>query len=225
MDETVKPRRAYHAPVRRARAAAVRERIVEAATQSFLERGFAGVTVDEIAMRAGTSAQTVYTAFGTKAGLLISVVAARVANDAQGGIALFERAWMRPAVEEPDPIRRLAAYSAGVRQIYERAIGLFEVLREAGTHDPTVAALWTRAKLARLDDQVMVAEALERAGALREGLAVKRAADVLWTLVGPEVYAALVEERGWSPAEYQGWLAAMLAAALLVDHARPAEGT
>ncbi len=50
-----------------------REAILEAATEEFAERGYAGARVDGIANRAGANKQLVYRYFGTKAELYRTV--------------------------------------------------------------------------------------------------------------------------------------------------------
>jgi hypothetical protein len=42
-----------------------------------------------------------------------------------------------------------------------------------------------------------------------------RAADIIWTLTGYDVYRALVTQRHWPAGRYQNWLAATLAASVL----------
>ena len=49
MSDTARPRRTYDATSRRVRASATRVRIVEAATRAFLDRGYAGATIPQIA--------------------------------------------------------------------------------------------------------------------------------------------------------------------------------
>ncbi len=56
------------APVRR-------RAILEAANEIFLERGYAGASVDAVVERAGGSKATVYALFGNKEGLLTALVA------------------------------------------------------------------------------------------------------------------------------------------------------
>jgi hypothetical protein len=41
--------------------------------------------------------------------------------------------------------------------------------------------------------------------ALRPGLDVGRATDILWTLNHPDVWLLLVDQRGWTPAEWEQW--------------------
>lgn len=55
-----------------------RERIVEAALEVFLRRGFAGASMDEITGAAGVSKRTVYAHFGDKEALFLAAVSATV---------------------------------------------------------------------------------------------------------------------------------------------------
>jgi hypothetical protein len=58
-------------------------------------------------------------------------------------------------------------------------------------------------------------ESLDRKGALRAGLAVDAAADILWTLNHPSVYQLLTGRCGWSPERFEEWLADVLSSQLL----------
>jgi len=51
-----------------------RNEILEAATEVFLERGFAGASTDAIVERSGGSKETIYCHFGNKAGLFRAVI-------------------------------------------------------------------------------------------------------------------------------------------------------
>ena len=51
--------------------------------------------------------------------------------------------------------------------------------------------------------------------ALRPGLGVARAADILWTLNHPDLYWLLVNERGWTPEQFEEWLGDALCSQLL----------
>lgn len=50
------------------------QKIIEAATQLFLEQGFAHTNLDQVIERCGGSKQTIYSYFGDKRGLLFAVV-------------------------------------------------------------------------------------------------------------------------------------------------------
>ena len=68
MSSDVKPARRYDSSRRRELAAHTRSAVLEAARRLFLEHGFAGATMSDIASAAGVSVQTVYKAFGNKPG-------------------------------------------------------------------------------------------------------------------------------------------------------------
>jgi hypothetical protein len=44
---------------------------------------------------------------------------------------------------------------------------------------------------------------------------VHKAADIIFTLLSPEVYLLLTAERGWSPAQWRRWLTDTIAQAIL----------
>ena len=75
--------------------------------------------------------------------------------------------------------------------------------------------MYRQRQQARYQDQRRVAEALAVRGALRAGLPVARAADIIWAIANPRTQHALIAERQWTAAEYERWLADLLAAALL----------
>jgi hypothetical protein len=54
--------------------------------------------------------------------------------------------------------------------------------------------------------------------ALRRGLDVTCAADILWTLNNPDVYRLLVGRRGWTPDEHEGWLDDIICEQSLEEH-------
>jgi hypothetical protein len=45
---------------------------------------------------------------------------------------------------------------------------------------------------------------------LRPDLTTARAADILWSLTGEDVYRLLVEQCGWPVSRYQRWLESAL---------------
>jgi hypothetical protein len=52
----------------------------------------------------------------------------------------------------------------------------------------------------------MAARGFQEQGALRPGLSVGRAADILWLYAGPWTYRSFVTDRGWSLDEYEAWI-------------------
>ena len=73
------------------------------------------------------------------------------------------------------------------------------VIRSAAPADPDVAGLWRLIQSDFHANQGSVVQVLHEKRALRPGLDVARATDILWTLNHPDVWLLLVVERGWTP--------------------------
>ncbi|HEX6674987.1 MAG TPA: helix-turn-helix domain-containing protein [Actinomycetes bacterium] len=216
MSEGVKPRRRYDSRRRQAQAAQTRHDILVAAHEPFLQRGYAGTTLASIATAAGVVVETVYRAYGSKAGLFKAVVEAAVA----GGAARAERPPdERPAIQaviaETDPRRQLELYAATQPGIHARVGPLLRVLGEAAAAEPELAEVARQLEAQRLAGMGRFAQLLADRGALRPDVPVQEARDVLWTLNAHAVHDLLVTQRGWSPERYRDWLADTLARALL----------
>jgi hypothetical protein len=160
--------------------------------------------------------RTVSLAFETKAGLLRSLWNTRLrGDDTEAPVA--QREWYREVLEEPDPVRKLRLNARNSRNAKSRVGRLLNVIRAGAQVDPDVAALWNRIETEFHANQRAVVETLHASKALRRGLSVDRATDVLWTLNHPDVWRLLVAERGWTPGQYERWFAETSRAQLLRD--------
>jgi AcrR family transcriptional regulator len=208
--------RRYDAPLRRERAAQTRVRIIEAAQQVFLERGYAAATIPRIASEAGVAVETVYRAAPGKAGLLAAAVEAALAGGTDHAeLPVEQRPGIRRVIEEQDPARKLRLYAATQPGVYGRAGPLLRVLDEAATSVPDLAELRDGYSARRLQGMRQLATMLAEQGALRAGLTPQRAADILVTVCSRANYDSLVAERGWSPEAYRDWVADTLVRTLL----------
>lgn len=184
----------------------------------FLERGYVGATIPRIAAEAGVAVETVYRSASGKAGLLAAAVQAALAGGAERAeVPVEQRPAIRRVIEETDPRRQLRAYAATQPGVWGRVGPLLHVLDVAATTDPALVELRDRHAAQRLDGLRRFAALLAERGALRPGLDVERAADILWTVCAQANYDSLVTARGWTPEEYRDWLADTLIAALLAD--------
>jgi AcrR family transcriptional regulator len=216
MSETARPKRRYDATGRRAQAAQTRADVIEAARRVFLERGYAGATIPRIAAEAGVAVETVYRAATGKAGLLEAAVQAALAGGAERAEVLVEqRPGVRRVIEETDPRRQLEAYAATQPGVWRRVGPLLRILDAAASTDETLATLRDQHAQFRLQGLRRFAALLAERGALRPGLSVDRAADIIWTLCAQANYDSLVTSRGWSDQDYRRWLSETLAHALL----------
>ena len=214
MAEHVKPRRGYHSPRRQQQAAATRQAILEAAQRLFERQGYPTTTMEQVAAEAGVALKTVYVAFTTKSGLLRALWDLRLKGD-QDDAAVAERPWYREVLEEPDPERQLRSNARNACVVKRRIGGVLKILRSAAPVDPDAAALWRLIQTDFSDNQRVIVESLQAKRALRPDLDVARATDILWTLNHPDVWLLLVDERGWTPEQWERWFADTACAQLL----------
>jgi AcrR family transcriptional regulator len=215
MAERVKTRR-YESPRRREQAAATRRQILEAAQRLFERQGYAATTMAAVAAEAGVALKTVYVAFETKSGLLRALWHLLLRGDEEDA-PVADRRWYQEVLEEPDPDRLVRLTARNSRAVKERAGALMGVIRSAASTDADIALLWARIQADFHDNQRAIVEALHARKALRPGLGVARAADVLWTLNHPDLWLLLVGERGWAPAQWERWFTDVVRSQLLVS--------
>jgi|SRR5581483_699984 len=201
---SVKPTRKYESPHRREQMAQTRTKILEAARRLFEAQGYSATTMNAVAAEAGVALKTVYVAFESKAGLLRALWHVLLRGDERPE-AVGQRAWYREVLDEPDPARQLALNARNSRIVKERAAELMHVLASAAASDADAADLWERIQVEFHDNQQAIVRSLQRKRALKPGLGVKRATDILWTLNHPQVFRLLVKDRGWTPAQYEAW--------------------
>jgi len=206
--ESVKPNR------RTEQARATRRRIIECALELFLDQGYAATTLDQIASRAGVAVQTVYFHYGNKRTVLKEVMDVLAVGD-DAPVPLLERPWVEQARDEPDARRALGIWLRNGRVIFGRVAPMLSIVRDAAGADPEMAEQWRTNQDQRYIAFRTLAEMLAAKKALRPGLTVQKAADIIFTLDSPEVYLLLTVERGWSPAQWQSWVTDAIAQAIL----------
>ena len=202
----VKAPRPYSSRVRAEGARRTREAIVVAATALFLERGYEGTSLTDIAARAGVARPTVVAAFGTKPALLSRVLDEALAGDDEA-VPVRDRPWFRPVWEATTAVDVLRAYAHVGLVIGRRAAGVVEMVRRASDSAPEVADLWQSWLRGRHIGATMVIHHEAVLAALRPDLTPEAAADVLWRFNDPDHYASLVVDRGWDETRFESWLA------------------
>jgi hypothetical protein len=81
------------------------------------------------------------------------------------------------------------------------------VLRDAAAQAPELARARDEIAVRRARNMRRLAQELVATGDLRPELTVDEIADVVWTMNSAEFYHLLVQERGWSAAAFEQWLA------------------
>ena len=214
---SVSSQRRYQSPLRQEQARDTQRRILTAAEELFLDSGYTRTSIAAIAQRAGVSAQTVYNAFGTKAGLAKRIYDIRLAGDDEP-VPMAERPVFQQLARETDPRRALLTYARIGREIAER-VGAVQALLIAGAAagDSDLIDLVVTTERERAIGTGHMARKLTELRALKPGLDAERAGDLLWALTAPEIFRRLTVDRGWSLDAYERWLGETMCASLLAD--------
>jgi AcrR family transcriptional regulator len=216
MMSAVKARRQYDSRRRRQQAAQTRLDIEAAASKLFRERGYVGTSMPAIAKEAGVVVETIYRAFGSKAGLFKAVIEAALAGGSERAEAPpAERPAIRAVIEETDPGRKLELYAATQPGVHGRSGQLYRVLVAAAESDPELREVLDALEARRLHGLGGLAAQLAESRALHSNLSVDDARDIIWTLCSTSVHDRLVRERGWASERYRDWLATALKRELL----------
>jgi AcrR family transcriptional regulator len=210
--ESGEEKRPYHSRVRQRQAEETRQRILMATRSLFESQGYAATTLEVIAERALVSPKTVTAVFGSKRALLAEVINPEALST-----------HVRQLIEElratEDLSRRLSLVAQITRQAYEPLANSLELLRTAGAVVPELADIARQIETRRRQNQARLIASLREQGALRPGLSLQEATDVLWALTSYDLYRMLVVEQRWEPERYETWLAQ-----LLVQHLLASEG-
>jgi AcrR family transcriptional regulator len=169
-----------------------------AAEELFKKRGYGAATMQAVADSAGVSLPTVYLYFRSKPDLVRSL-ADLVTSSADLSV--------QHVLAEPDPARQLQIGAGILRALHERSEVVADILRTASGADPKLSREWKHWQERHLAAVGAVAQSLAKRRALRAGLDVASATDILYAIGGPETFRQLVRERGWLPERYEGWLA------------------
>ena len=196
----VRARARYTSPRRQRQAAETRADVLHAAGALFAERGWAATGMRDVARTAGVAVETVYANFASKADLLTAALDVAIVGDALP-VPLSGRAEFTAISRAGGLAERAAAAAQLTTQIHIRTAGIELALREAAAADPDLANR-LRAGLER--QRIQVQEGLP----LVAGRPVTpQERDTAWAIGGVEVYHLLTGLSGWTPEEYQAWLA------------------
>lgn len=207
-------RRPYVSPQRSEAARETRSRILEAARDLFLSRGYAGLTMQAVADRASVALDTVYAAVGRKPALVRLIVETAISNTDQA-VPAEQREYVLRIRTAASARKKLDIYAAAVVDIQSRLAPVVRTLSSAAVTEPELDKIWREISERRARNMKLFATDLIATGEVRAGLGVERVADILWATNGPELYTLLVVERGWAARELERWLADAWARLLL----------
>ncbi|MEU2113904.1 MULTISPECIES: TetR/AcrR family transcriptional regulator [Streptomyces] len=204
--------RKYHSPRRTDAAAATREAVLSSAHTLFLARGYAGVTIGEIAEAAKVAVPTVYSSVGNKPGILTALLEPALTDPAiADNLAAVE------ASDDPRTVIELTA--EGTRLTHERHWDLvYGLFYRSPPGEPAVKAVLDRGADDYVQALTRVADRLVALDALRADVSHAEAVDILWFHLGPHAWMTLVGERAWPFDRAQTWTAHSACWALLKDY-------
>ncbi|MET9625829.1 helix-turn-helix domain-containing protein [Lentzea sp. NPDC006480] len=190
--------RSYHSPRRAQDAADTRRDILRAAVELFSAKGYARVTVADIAKQAKVAPQTVYSSAGSKSEILHLIVSEAIAQSDSAATTNQIR-------ETDDLATALTLLARGTRVGNETGQQVVEVLYAALPAHEDGAKLWEQSTTSYRNALRDVAEHLHDKELLQ--IDVERATDVLWFCFGFGAWRTLVKECGWSWDDAERWLA------------------
>jgi AcrR family transcriptional regulator len=199
-------------PTRRERAQDTRRRMLDAADGLFVEHGYAGTRMTDVAEVAGVAVQTVYFTFHTKAELLQACHARAVMGD--DSLPPEKQPFWAAMIAADTGEDALRHFVDGVAEIAARVAQLDQVVSSA-THEPEAMAIWTRSEELRRAGFRKAVEHIAGRFGLRDGLDAGTATDILLTMGGHPVYLSLVHDYGWSQEAFCDWLSGALGEMLL----------
>src|SRR4029079_17929932 len=103
------------------------------------------------------------------------------------------------------------------RQLYDAERAEMDIFRGAFLLAPDFKELEQEREQRRYQRQEKAIALLIADHSLAKNLTKSQARDILWTFTGRDMYRLFVIERGWTPGEYENWLAQWLKKALLVN--------
>lgn len=208
--------RSYDPTRRQQRTRATRMRVINAARELFIERGYPMTSVEAISARADVPPATLYRLFASKSAILKEVIDVTAVGDDEP-IPVHGRPDVLALRAEPDPARYLAGFAHLARVLHDRLDPMQQMLRTAASVDPDAADMLATIREQRYAGQGVVARGLAERNALRKTLSEDDAHDIIYGLMSPDLRHVLISERRWTAERYEGWLAETLCATLLAQ--------
>lgn len=181
--------RKYDQGLRAEAALRTRKRILDAVEERLRTAPAEPLALDKVAEIAGVARSTIYTVFGSRAGLFDAF-----SDD------LWQRnglADLTVAVRAPDARAHLRDGIHAACRMFAGDLPVYRVLFSVARLDPdSVGGAVAAKERDRSGGMAHLARRLDDQGALRPGLSVEQAADVLWVLCSFEAFDLLHTGRG-----------------------------
>lgn len=207
-------KRKYDSSRRQAQARVTKLQIVEAARVLFMERGYAGATIEAIAGQAGVSQETVYSIFKNKRNVLSFLLDISLGGDDQP-VKILDRPEPQAVMRNPNQHQQITMFARNITDILVRASPIFEIMHYAAKTEPDIAELVQHLYDERMQNMIRFASSVSVNGTLKDGMDAIQAGEIVWTLTSPEVFQLLTVNRRWNKDKYIQWLTTSLVRLLL----------
>lgn len=211
MSEPVKRR--YDSSRRQEQARENRRRILAAAHDLFVTKGYGRTTIADVAAEAGVAPETVYSAFKNKPALLHRTWDVTVGGDDED-VRMLDRPELRALFAEPDLRTRFTAFAVVNTAAMRRTARLHLAVRGAAASDPAAAAMLAEIDRQRLES--MGGHAREAAATGQLAVAEEECRDVLFSTTDGTLWHQFVERLGWSDERYAAWLGRLWVASFVL---------
>ena len=191
--------------LRAARRAETETRLVRAATELFIRRGYAATTLADVATHAGLATRTVYVRFANKADLLLRCFGVALAGDTEP-IAVPDRHWIQEAMSAPTLDQRITLMASITATLMDRAGPLLNVMQQAAATEPSID---TAAQAARDDTTRPLAEFWRRNAVdhlLPADCDLPWITDTAVLVAQADPYLLLTKTADWDIPTYRRWL-------------------
>jgi AcrR family transcriptional regulator len=215
MTKSNSPKRRYDSTRRQAQADETRRQMLTAAHKLFIERGYAGATIEAIAAAAGVAPETIYAVFKNKGRILVSLINFLSATRAEERVPLLERAGPQAVAREHNQRRQLKIFAQVVANNLEGNASMSEIILVAAKTDHDIKKIMQQLIKQRRQHMAVAVRQIASNGPFRENMDEAYATDTVWTLTSPEVFLLLTRDLGWAKEKYAQWLAETLIRVLL----------
>ena len=164
MTKSNSSKRKYDSTRRQAQAEETRRQILAAAHKLFIERGYAGATIEAIATEAGVAPETIYAVFKNKKKILVNLINFSSATRAEEKTPLLQRSGPQAVAQERDQRRQLQMFAQIVADNLEGAAPISEIILVAAKTERDVDKIMQQLIKQRWQHMtVAVANRLQRA--------------------------------------------------------------
>ena len=205
-------KRQYRSRRRQEQALETRLRIIRAAQNLFVNRGYGRTTIAEVAHEAGVAVETVYATYRNKPTLLRQSWYSAMRGD-EKDVRLLDRPEIRAVLAEPDLATRFRAHAVAITPVFRRMTPLFRALQGAASSEPAAAAMLAEFDERRLDAAGHYARAAAATGQL--AVSEEECRDLLAATLDGALWHRLVKERGWTDDRFAELLGSLWIAALV----------